>query len=364
LIALGRTDPQVEHERFGVTQTALRTSRAANGVSRRHGEVARTMWSALWPERTVEEAPIGYVTNAVHYPTWIGQAMRELLAAYLGAQWLERAADPDLWSAVERIPAEELWAARRRQRTELVAFVRERSVADRLARGDAREYVGAAANAFDPDVLTLGFARRVATYKRLDLLTRDAERTFELLGGERPVQVVLAGKAHPRDEEAKRLLQRLFWLKHAHVVAERVVFLEDYDMATAARLVQGCDLWVNLPRPPLEASGTSGMKAAVNGALQISVLDGWWAEAYSREIGWALSGDVEADPQAQDERDVAELHRLLAEEVVPAFYERGGGELPSAWISRIKASLRALGPRFCATRMLRDYVEGPYRGGP
>jgi starch phosphorylase len=228
-------------------------------------------------------------------------------------------------------------------------------------RGDARAYVEAAARAFDPKALTLGFARRVATYKRLDLLTRDPERTMALLGGERPVQVVLAGKAHPRDNDAKHVLTRLFGLKWSPVIAERVVYLDDYDIATASHLVQGCDLWVNLPRPPLEASGTSGMKAAVNGALQLSVLDGWWAEAYEPPIGWALPGDVDDDHEAQDERDAATFHDLVAKQVVPAFYERGGGEPPAEWLARVRASLKALGPRFCAARMLRDYVRGPYR---
>jgi starch phosphorylase len=361
LLALGRTNPDDEHEQFGVTQAALRMSRAANGVSRRHGQVARSMWNALWPERDTEAVPIGHVTNGVHIPTWIADPMRELLDRHLGGDWLTRAGDPEAWASVDEIPDAELWAVRERQRAALVEFIHERSVADRLARGDVREYAEAA-RAFDSQALTLGFARRVATYKRLDLLMRDPERTFALLDGERPVQVVLAGKAHPRDEDAKRVVARLFGLKYARVIAERVVFLDDYDMATAARLVQGCDVWVNLPRPPLEASGTSGMKAAVNGGLQLSVLDGWWAEAYEPGIGWALAGEVELDPEAQDRRDATELHRILAEEVVPTFYEqRAPGGVPCAWVQRIRASLKALAPRFSATRMVRDYVEGPYR---
>jgi glycogen phosphorylase len=361
LVALGRSNPQDTEEKFGVTQAALRMSRAANGVSRRHGEVARQMWSALWPDRPPGEIPIGHVTNGVHFPSWVGAPMRELLGRYLGDDWLERAADPLVWSGVDRIPDAELWEVRQRQRAQLVEFIRERSVNDRLLRGDARAYVEAAARAFDPDALTLGFARRVATYKRLDLLTRDAERTMALLGGERPVQVVLAGKAHPRDDHAKSVLTRLFGLKWSPVIAERVVFLDDYDITTAAYLVQGCDVWVNLPRPPLEASGTSGMKTAVNGALQLSVLDGWWAEAYEPQIGWALPGEVDDNHDAQDDRDAAAFLALVSDEVVPAFYERGEGEPPVAWLSRMRASLKALGPRFCATRMLRDYLEGPYR---
>jgi starch phosphorylase len=202
----------------------------------------------------------------------------------------------------------------------------------------------------------------VATYKRLDLLTRDPDWTLSLLGGERPVQVVLAGKAHPRDEEAKSALQRLFALKSAQVVGQRVAYLDDYDLATAAVLVRGCDVWLNLPRPPLEASGTSGMKSAFNGGLQLSVLDGWWAEAYDGDNGWALSGEVLEDHLAQDERDAQVLHRMLDDEVVPGFYERDERGLPSAWLRRVRASLRSLGPRFCAARMLDEYVQGPYRG--
>jgi starch phosphorylase len=361
LLALGRTDPEVESEPFGVTQAALRLSRAANAVSRRHGEVARSMWAPLWPERAPDEVPIGHVTNGVHVPTWIGSAMRELLQRSLGDRWLADTADPGAWAAVDEIADRDLWAARGRQRAALVEYVRRRSVTDRLARNDVREYVQAAARAFDPDVLTIGFARRVATYKRLDLLTRDPDWTVSLLGGDRPVQVVLAGKAHPRDEDAKRLLQSLFRMKTSTVIGERVVFLDDYDLATGARLVQGCDLWLNLPRPPLEASGTSGMKSAINGGLQLSVLDGWWAEAYDGTNGWALSGDIDPDLYAQDERDAAALHRLLDDEVIPAFYERGEDAVPGRWLALMRSSLSSLGPRFSATRMLADYRNGPYR---
>jgi starch phosphorylase len=361
LIRLGRTRPDDAQEPFGVTQFALRMSRTAGGVSRRHGGVARQMWAELWPDLPTESVPIGHVTNGVHLPTWLGGPMRELLERHLGEDWWRRADDPATWSGVDSIPDAELWAVRERQRANLVAFARERSVGDRLARDDLPRYVDAAVRTFDPAVLTIGFARRVATYKRLALLAHDAGRTLALLGGERPVQVVLAGKAHPRDDEAKRVVQGLFRLKGETVVGERVVFLDDYDLATAARLVRGCDLWLNLPRPPLEASGTSGMKSAINGGLQLSVLDGWWAEAYDGTNGWALSGELDLDPGAKDARDAAELYRLLEEEVVPAFYERDASGLPDAWLARMRASLRTIGPRFCATRMLADYVDGAYR---
>jgi glycogen phosphorylase len=362
VIALGRTHPEDESEPFGVTQAALRMSRAANGVSRRHGEVARGMWRGLWPELGDDEVPIGFVTNGVHVPTWIGAPMRELLDRHLGEGWMARAADPETWAAVDQIPDAELWDGRRRQRAALVDEVRARSTTERLLRGDLPAYVRAAADTFDPDVLTIGFARRVATYKRLDLLTRDPEWTLSLLGGDCPVQVVLAGKAHPRDEEAKRVLQRLFGMKTARIVGQRVVFLDDYDLATAAWLVRGCDVWLNVPRPPLEASGTSGMKSVINGGLQLSVLDGWWAEGYDGENGWGLPGEVDDDHHAQDERDAAALHQVLDEEVLPAFYQRDGDAPPAAWLARVRASLKTLAPRFSATRMLSEYLAGPYRG--
>lgn len=361
VIALGRTHPGDPTEPFGVTQAALRLSGSAGGVSRRHAEISRAMWAALWPDRAAEQAPIGHVTNGVHVPTWIGPAMRELLDRYLGPEWTARAADPQTWAAVDEIPARELWQVRQRQRAAMVEFIRLRSTQDRLLRGDVREYVDAAARWFDDSLLTIGFARRVATYKRLELLTRYPELTLALLTGERPVQVVLAGKAHPRDEEAKHSLRHLFGMKAAQAVGERVVYLDDYDLATAATLVRGCDVWLNLPRPPLEASGTSGMKSVFNGGLQLSVLDGWWAEAYDGSNGWALPGDSCEDVAAQDERDAEVLHRLLRTEVVPSFYDRDAGGVPPGWIERIRSSLRTLGPRFCAARMLAEYAEGPYR---
>jgi glycogen phosphorylase len=362
LIALGRTRPSARREEFGITQAALRLSRAANGVSRRHGEVARAMWRRLWPRRSVKRVPIGNITNGVHIPTWIGEPMRELLDEHLGEGWFARAADPWTWTAIDEISDEELWGVRERQRAELIEFVRARSIADRLGRGDDREYVEAAARAFDPHTLTIGFARRVATYKRLDLLTRDPQWTLSLLGGKQPVQVVLGGKAHPRDEDAKAALRHLFGLRAEAVVGSRVVFLDDYDLASAAYLVRGCDVWLNLPRPPLEASGTSGMKSVMNGGLQLSVLDGWWAEACDDTNGWGLSGEVDDDHEAQDERDAEQLHDVLDNEVLPAFYKRDSRGIPTRWLALMRSSLRSLAPHFSASRMLAEYVAGPYHG--
>jgi starch phosphorylase len=358
VVRMGRTHPDDGDEPFGVTQFALRTSRAANGVSRRHGEVSRAMWSEMWPDRDVDEVPIGYVTNGVHVPTWLGDPMRALLDRHLGAGWMDRAADAATWAPVDGIDDADLWAARNEQRAALAAWARERSMADRLGREEPLAYVEAPE--FEPGVLTIGFARRLATYKRLHLLLYAAERIVDLLSGERSVQILLAGKAHPRDDDGKRSLKTLFSAKAIPEIAHRVAYLDDYDLAMAARLVRGCDVWVNVPRPPLEASGTSGMKSAVNGGLQLSVLDGWWAEAYDGANGWALPGDVDDDHPAQDARDADELLRLLYDEVVPSFYDRDAEGVPRAWLARVKASLRTNGPQFSASRMLRDYVERIY----
>jgi starch phosphorylase len=262
---------------------------------------------------------------------------------------------------VEDIPGEELWSARGQLRAELVDYVRDRTVGDRLARGESIDYAEAGGRAFDPDTLTLGFARRVASYKRLGLLIHEPDRARQLLHGSRPVQVVLAGKAHPSDEEAKQLLKRVFSEKWGLDGAERVAFLEDYDMGMAAPLVAGCDVWINVPRPPLEASGTSGIKASLNGGLNLSVLDGWWSEAYDGTNGWAIEGNGSLDPEEQDARDGHALYDLLENEVAPSFYERDRSGVPVGWVRRVKASLRTIGPRFSATRMMREYLETTYR---
>jgi glycogen phosphorylase len=356
LVRRGRTNPGDEGEPFGVTQFALRSSRIANGVSARHGEVARGMWRGLWPERAVEDVPIAHVTNGVHIPTWLGKPMRDLLDRHLGAGWIDRAVEPSTWDGVAGISDEDLWAARSAQRRELIELVKARSVTERLARGDTPEYVRAAVASLDPDALTIGFARRVATYKRLDLLLRDVDRALALLGdSERPVQFILAGKAHPRDDDGKRLVQRLFELKGHPEVARRVVYLDDYDLALGAAMVRGCDIWVNVPRPPLEASGTSGIKSAVNGGLQLSVLDGWWPEAYDGSNGWAISGEVDDDHAAQDWRHAQELYGLLTDQAVATYYERR-----EEWLEMVRAALRTIGPQFGAGRMIRDYVEHIY----
>ena len=360
IVRLGRQHPPDGAESFGVTQFSLRMSRSANAVSRRHEGVAREMWWGLWPGRAVEAVPITHVTNGVHLATWVGPAMHRLLDRHLGEDWWRRASDVAIWEGLDGVSDVELWAARCEQRADLVAFVKERSGLDRLAERQPRPMIEAASRVFDPDVLTVGFARRNATYKRLGLLVQDPGRAIGLLSGPEPIQLVLAGKAHPSDEEAKRVVQDLYRMKDVQHAAERVVYLHEYDLALAKLLVRGCDLWLNLPRPPLEASGTSGMKAVINGGLNLSVLDGWWAEAYDGTNGWALPGDVQPDSATQDARDAGSLYRLLEQEVVPAFYDRDADGLPRAWLARVRASLRTLAPAFGAGRMLQDYVERIY----
>ena len=360
IVRLGRQHPPDGAEPFGVTQFSLRMSRAANAVSRRHEGVAREMWWGLWPERAVEAVPITHVTNGVHLATWVGPAMHRLLDRHLGEDWWRRASDVAIWEALDGVSDAELWEARCEQRADLVAFVKERSGIDRLAERQPRAMIEAAARVFDPDVLTVGFARRNATYKRLGLLVQDPGRAIGLLSGPEPIQLVLAGKAHPSDEEAKRVVQDVYRMKDVQHAAERAVYLHEYDLALAKLLVRGCDLWLNLPRPPLEASGTSGMKAVINGGLNLSVLDGWWAEAYDGTNGWALPGDVQPDSATQDVRDAGSLYRLLEQEVVPAFYDRDAEGLPRAWLARVRASVRTLAPAFGAGRMLQDYVERVY----
>lgn len=360
VLGLGRSRPEDPEEPLGLTVLGIRASRAANAVSRVHGQVSRLMWHHLFPGCSVDEVPIRHVTNGVHLPTWMAPAMRWLLDLYLGEGWHRRAADPATWEAVEDIPDQELWSARGQLRADLVELVRDRAVGDRLARAESIDYAEAGGRAFDPDALTVGFARRVAAYKRLGLLIHDAERARQLLHGPHPVQVVLAGKAHPSDWDAKQLLQRVFVEKWGLNGAERVTFLEDYEMGLASHLVAGCDVWINVPRPPLEASGTSGMKAALNGSLNLSVLDGWWAEGYDGSNGWAIEGNDSLEPDLQDARDAGALYDLLEAEVVPTFYDRDGSGIPTGWVRRVKASLRTIGPRFCATRMMREYLETTY----
>jgi starch phosphorylase len=318
------------------------------------------MWQPVFGSATSDEVPITHVTNGVHVPTWLSPPMRSLFDRHFGDGWLARAHDPETWAAVDGIDDAELWAARCDARRHLVERSRQWATQDRLRRGEDIGYASAAATGFDPDRLTVGFARRLATYKRLYLLSLRPERALALLSGDRPLQFVFAGKAHPLDEGAKLIVRDLFRLKGSPAVAGSVAFLEDYDLRFAPELVAGCDVWVNVLRPPEEASGTSGMKAAVNGGLNLSVLDGWWAEAYDGTNGWAIDGEVDPDAEAQDQRHADALLDTLEHEVVPLFHDRDGTGLPTRWLAMVRASLKTNGPQFSATRMVREYATRIY----
>jgi starch phosphorylase len=345
----------------GLSPLALRISRRRNGVSRLHGQVARAMWQPLFGVGAVDEVPITHVTNGAHLPTFLSDPMRRLLDRHLDEGWAADAGDVSRWEAVRGIPNGELWAARCEARSRLVGYLHAKIQADRLQRGERVEYVRTVAEHLASDVLTLGFARRLATYKRLYLLFHDVDRAYRITAGDHPVQVLIAGKGHPNDEDGKGVVQRLFQQRRIEgAIGGRVAFLEDYDLDVARHLVAGCDVWMNLPRRPLEASGTSGMKATFNGVLQLSVLDGWWAEGYNGSNGWAIPGDEDPDPTVVDARDAALFYDLLENEVVPTFYERDENGVPQRWCDRIKEALVTCAPTFTATRMINDYAERIY----
>jgi len=329
-------------------------------VSRRHGDVARAIWQPLYPGRRVDQVPIGHVTNGVHVPSWDSRWADRLWTEACGkARW--RGSMEPLTDAVQRVSDEGLWVLRNKQRLDLVPYVRERLARQLGQRGEPPEVIAEVEHVLDPDALTLGFARRFADYKRPNLLLSDPGRLGRLLGSaERPVQIIVAGKAHPSDEEGKRLVRAWAEFVRRASVRRRAVFLEDYDMSLAQELAQGVDVWINTPRRPWEACGTSGMKLLVNGGLNLSVLDGWWAEAHRPDVGWALGDAQEAAAPERDAAEAEQLYRLLEEEVVPAFFARDAQGIPRAWVARIRASMSLLAPAFSSNRMLRDYVERCY----
>jgi starch phosphorylase len=362
LLARGRADPNDPSSRFSMAVLALRLSDRANGVSKLHARVSRAMWSALWPELPVHEVPISAITNGVHTRTWLSAEMTALFRRHLGPRWLDEPADHSVWERVDSIPDVELWRTQRRQREQLVTFVRRHLRAQAEQRGAGPAELAAADDALDPDALTLGFARRFATYKRATLFFHDLERLARILADrERPVQILFAGKAHPRDDGGKELIRKVVQLSRTPELRGKVAFLEDYDMRVARALVGGVDLWLNTPRRPLEASGTSGMKAAANGAINLSVLDGWWCEGFAPESGWAIGrGEEQKDPDRQDEADARDLYELLEREVVPLFYDRDRNGMPRGWLSRMRSSIRRICPVFNTNRMVEEYTRSVY----
>src|SRR5271157_2066482 len=352
---------------FCMTVLALRSASRANGVSKLHGEVSRKMWQSLWPSVPVEEIPIGHVTNGVHFRSWISAEFNQLYDRYLGPNWREEPAQSEVWSRIKTTPTEELWRTHERRRERLVAWARRRVRDQRMRRGAPQAEIDAAAEVLDPDTLTIGFARRFATYKRATLILRDVDRLRRILTDQaHPVQLIFAGKAHPQDDAGKELIRKITEFSRDPVLGRHVVFIEDYDMAVARTMVQGVDVWLNTPLRPNEASGTSGMKAVANAVPNISVPDGWWDEVWndpgnSRKMGWAIGkGESYTDPNYQDQVEAETLYALLERDVVPTFYERGVDRIPRKWVERMKDCVDSLCHFVNTHRMVRDYVEGYY----
>jgi starch phosphorylase len=359
LMGLGRVEPQNPNEPFTMTVVGLKLSRRANAVSQLHGHISRRMWAQLWPWRVEEEIPIGHITNGVHVPSWLAQQMMQLYDRHFIANWIFRMGEPEVWQAIHNVDPGELWETHNALKNLLLAFVRRRVSRQCRRRGESDEAVEAARNVLDPNVLTIGFGRRFATYKRGTLLMGDLERLARLVNDkDRPVQFVFAGKAHPKDEPGKRYIQQIANLRKDPRFAHRIVYIEDYDMNVCRHMVQGVDVWLNNPRRPLEASGTSGQKVVLNGGLNLSILDGWWAEAYDGTNGFAIGqGRSHVSDEITDKRDAQDLFKALEEQVVPMYYERDVDGLPRQWIKRMMNSISTLAWRFSAHRMVMDYAR-------
>lgn len=362
MVALGCCPYSNGEEGFSPAILALRFSAHRNGVSQLHGEVTRRLWQRVWPSVPAELVPITAITNGVHLRSWASHDIVDLFDRYLGPAWLEHDSEASVWRGVQRIPAEELWRTHERRRERLVAFARRRLRAQMEARGASPADAALAGEVLDSRALTIGFARRFAAYKRGGLIFRDPDRLEAILNDrDQPVQIIMAGKAHPDDAEGKAVIRTVVHHGRSERFRRRVVFLEDYDMEVARYLVQGADVWLNTPRRPLEASGTSGMKATVNGALNLSVIDGWWAEAYDPNLGWAIGrGEEYDDPEVQDRLEASTLYDVLKHEIVPLFYDRGPDGLPRRWIARMKNAMEALCPRFNTSRLVQDYAREFY----
>jgi glycogen phosphorylase len=360
--ALGRINPVNETEPFGMTPFALRMARLANGVSEKHGEVSRGLWKELFPADS--QVPITHVTNGVHAPTWIAPVFQHIFETTIGDDWAVKARDPEEWgSLVSEIPDENIWNAHLLLKNLLIAFIRERTRHKETGTRDTINERQDTSNLFSPGILTIGFARRVAQYKRWNLLLSDLDRLLKMVDdAERPVQFVFAGKAHPQDRTAKQILQELMSINHDSKWQKRAVFLEDYDQEVARFLVQGVDVWMNVPRRPHEASGTSGMKAAMNGVLNFSILDGWWIEGYNGENGFAIGDLSEFEDDAEIDASEAEsLYTVLENEIIPAYYSQDAKGVPRDWIRRMRNSIATLTPKFSSDRMVSDYLADIYR---
>lgn len=362
LLGLGRENPNNSDELFCMTVVALRLSRRANAVSALHAEVSRAMWTGLFKDKLEDDVPIGHITNGVHVPSWLAPQMFRLYDRHLGTDWHQRSSEAKIWLGIENVDDGELWETHLNLKSQLIEFVRRRAVTQAEHRGESQETLQRLERVLSPDALTIGFARRFATYKRANLILTDIERLASMVNDpNRPVQFVFAGKAHPLDEPGKKVLQQIAELMRDPKFRDKFVFVEDYDINVGRHFVQGVDVWLNNPRRPLEASGTSGQKVVLNGGLNLSVLDGWWAEAYDGMNGFAIgTGRTHSNMSVHDTRDGEDLMRTLREEVIPLYYQRDRDGLPRGWIKRMKRTIRTLGWRFNADRMVMDYTQKCY----
>ncbi len=361
-LRMGRLSPHAGNEGFNMARLAIRQSAIVNGVSLLHRDVSRRMWENMWPDVPFDELPIDHVTNGIHIGSWVSRDMASLFNRYLGSSWIDRPTDETIWEGVWRIPDAELWRTHERRRERLVAFVR-RCLARQLAnQGASREAIAKAEEVLDPSALTIGFARRFATYKRADLLLKDPDRLKRILTNpEKPVQIIFSGKAHPRDNQGKELIRKIIHFARQEDLSNHIVFVEDYNMIVSRYLVEGVDVWLNTPLRPMEASGTSGMKVVPNGGLNVSTIDGWWNEAYTPEIGWAIGkGEEYANLDYQNHVEANALYDLLEREIIPLFYQRGRDGLPRQWISMMKRSMRNLCHFFNTDRMVKEYARKFY----
>ena len=360
-LRLGDT-PDSQSQGFNMTALVMRLSAHVNGVSREHGRVSREMWQHLWPGLPAEQVPIRSVTNGIHAPTWISPELNQLYGKYLSPDWAQKCDDSAVWQRVQDIPDQELWAVRQAMKRKLMGFIRERARTGWMQGHLQPSQVITRGTFLDPEALTIGFARRFATYKRATLLFSDLERLKRLLQDRwRPVQLIFAGKAHPADEPGRYFIHEILNFCHDHKLGGQVAFIENYDMHMAKFLVQGVDIWLNTPRFPMEASGTSGMKAALNGGLHFSVLDGWWQEGYNGANGWGIEPLLgNHDIQAQDRHDADQLYRMLEQETVPLYYQRDLDGTPRGWLQLLRESIRTNAPRFCTKRMVKEYVDNLY----
>jgi starch phosphorylase len=347
---------------FNMTILSLHTSRYANAVSELHEKVSRRMWHSLWPALQTEDVPIGHVTNGVHTRTWMSSSLKNLLDEHMGADWRYRLSDPEYWQNIQKIPDESLWKVHHELKFRLIEYVRKNLSRQRERNGESPESIAEVKHLLHPEALTIGFARRFTPYKRGTLLLRNRDWLKYIVSRQdMPVQIIFAGKAHPADQMGKSLIQTLVAESRSPEFSGKIVFVENYDMSLAKLLVSGVDVWLNLPRRPLEASGTSGMKAAVNGALNCSVMDGWWRESYDGSNGWAIGEDREYyNEQEQDEQDSQSLYSILQDEITPVFYRRESDGLPAEWIKKMKHSMQTVIPKFSSCRMLEEYISKYY----